>query len=740
MPPSSELSGRFAREMAVRAGHRPWISWLQLVLFWAVAAALAWFVYVFIRQIAEGAQNWLSAAALLIGLLLFGLLLLVRINAYWARRRSIGRSDLRQRLLLLFAGVGVVPTLLTLFLLIAILAFGFSGWISRSLEQVQESQQDLAASYVADLRARMRQDVDLIAQTVGGLRLEADPRSAIGTYLQQTAVGGDFWQLYLYDASGRPLIGAGPGQNFEPILSLSSFRQASEALDGRLDLSDQEDLRRLRVLSLVPDTLPPLFVYGSRVIDPAFLETATAAQMAAAELTDLNGRLNRAFFITGLVMMAVTFVLLLLVVMLGLWFAGRLIEPIGNIIAAARDMGQGSLNVRVPVSSRQFSEYRALSDTFNTMASQLERQQDDLRAVNQALNERQQFTSAVLAGVSAGVLGLDGAYALTLPNRAAADLLGIAMEAEIGKDIREVLPEFSALLSATQAADGSVRAQEVKLFNRKTGNLQVLLASALAESVDGRIVGYVVTFDDVTELASAQRQSAWAEVARQIAHEIKNPLTPIQLSAERLRRRFSDDVAEEGREVFTLCLDTIARQVETISRLVTEFSSFSRMPKASLCSVDLAQIARQAFFLQASGFEAQDWVCDVPEVPVVINGDQTLIGQAIQNLLKNAGESGGGHVRLKLESQAAGDIWVTVTDTGPGFPPDMLEKLGTPYVSTKQGGTGLGLAIVKKIMEDHGGGFVPSNRAEGGAQIRLTFPAFSAALDSEAGALRSVLA
>ena len=213
------------------------------------------------------------------------------------------------------------------------------------------------------------------------------------------------------------------------------------------------------------------------------------------------------------------------------------------------------------------------------------------------------------------------------------------MDRLIGGDIRQPLPEFTVLLAAAEQEKGAIRAQEIKLFHKTTGNLQILLASAIAETVDGQIVGYVLTFDDISELASAQRQSAWAEVARQIAHEIKNPLTPIQLSAERLRRRFSDDVAEDGREVFALCLDTIARQVETISRLVNEFSSFSRMPKASLNTMDLAATARQAFFLQASGFEGQDWQCNVPEVPMMIQGDQALIGQAVQNLLKNAGEA-----------------------------------------------------------------------------------------------------
>ena len=248
------------------------------------------------------------------------------------------------------------------------------------------------------------------------------------------------------------------------------------------------------------------------------------------------------------------------------------------------------------------------------------------------------------------------------------------------------------------------------------------------------MVGFVLTFDDVSELASAQRQSAWSDVARRIAHEIKNPLTPIQLSTERLNRRFSTFIPTKDREVFSFCLDTILKQVETISRMVNEFSSFSRLPSAHLIKMDLGQAVRQAHFLQAARFEGQDWHVSLPEVPVWINGDSNLINQAVQNLIKNAGEAAKARtngmpqkVWIDLSIDSFGQACLCIRDNGAGFSTDILSKIGEPYVSTKKDGTGLGLAIVKKIMEDHGAGFFPANHESDGAIVTLRFSCFEKA-------------
>ena len=736
---------RFAAALRMRRRPKA-LSGVFLGLITTVLLALAGiFLARMIGQLSEGrlqsvasADLWRDAGPALACLLTLGVLFVRQISLYWLGRGQDAQSDLRQRLVWAFSLVGILPTIIMLTLTVAYFSLGFSGWIDRTLSRVLEEQNALTDGYSRDLQNKVGEDLAQLGLRLSGFLEEGVRAQALERFLQQIADLGGYWHLYLYDATGTPRLRTGPGKRFDPILPGSVFRETAESLNGRMNLTLTEDFRLVRALALVPNTVPLLYVYGSQLVDPAFTEGVQSARRARAELVDLEARLRWVFFVVSAILVLVALVLLLATLTVALWFANRLLEPIGNIIAAAQDMGEGSLDVRVPVSDRQFSEFRMLSNSFNTMAGRLEQQQSDLRDANSQIAARQQFTSAVLTGVSAGVLGLGADFSLTLPNRAAGELLGVALEPRIGEDIRIFLPEFTPLLNLAAKDQGSVRSIEIKMFHKQSGNLLILLASALAERLEGQIVGYVVTFDDISELASVQRQTVWSEMARRIAHEIKNPLTPIQLSTERLKRRFAHMVEGEGSEVFNLCLDTILRQVETISRLVGEFSSFSRMPTASLAPMDLAQLARQAHFLQASGFEGQDWEIDVPETSVMINGDQTLLNQALQNLLKNAGEAArdtrGGQrpkVRIHLQVDEAGKVILLVLDNGPGFPEDLLSRLGEPYVSTKQSGTGLGLAIVKKVVEDHAGSFSAANVEQGGARLTLTFPPLKIQGDEE---------
>lgn len=713
----------------------PWIeiSLAIVLIFFAV-----FFIWKMVGDISDGRiltyttrELWLWAIPVLAPLILLSLLLLRQVNRSWVRRLGSIRPDLRRRLAQTFAIVGLAPTLLILLLAIAYFNIGFSGWINKTFDRVLSDQTALAEGYSLDLKNRIGDSIGSIGQDVSAILEEGGGLSTIENFFQERASVGSYWHLYLYDATGSPVLRFGPGQNFDPIIPGSAFREASQSLNGRLNLTSQEGFKQVKALAVVPQTVPPVFVYGSQLVDSAFTESADSAREARAQLSSIEVRLRLTFFIVSSSLIAVALVLLFGATALGLWFANRLLEPIGNIIAAAKVMGEGALDARVPISDRQFAEFRELSLSFNFMAGQLENQQADLRSANEQIKQRSQFTTAVLTGVSAGVLGLDANFCLTLPNKAASDLLGIDLSKSHGEDVRVLLPEFAGLLEQAAQKRGTVRSREVKIFHRSTGSLLVLLASAVSERTDGEVIGFVLTFDDISELASAQRQSAWSEVARRIAHEIKNPLTPIQLSTERLKRRFSKDVPDEGREVFNLCLDTISKQVDTISRLVNEFSSFSRLPTATLAKMDLAQAVRQAHFLQAARFEAQDWVVTVPENAVWINGDSTLINQAVQNLIKNAGEaargSSGGDlpsVFISLSVNKINQAVLVIADNGHGFAEELLSKIGEPYVSTKEGGTGLGLAIVKKIMEDHGAAFSPRNRKSGGAEISLTFPLY----------------
>jgi two-component system nitrogen regulation sensor histidine kinase NtrY len=348
---------------------------------------------------------------------------------------------------------------------------------------------------------------------------------------------------------------------------------------------------------------------------------------------------------------------------------------------------------------------------------------------NRQLDERRRFTETVLTGVSAGVIGLDRAGRVYLPNRTASALLGVGLDRLIGEDLADVVPEMAGLLEqVTQRPDRLAQAQvEITGAN----GTRTLLVRIAAERAENDISGFVVTFDDITELLSAQRKAAWADVARRIAHEIKNPLTPIQLSAERLRRRYLKEIKQDP-ETFRICTDTIVRHVEDIGRMVDEFSAFARMPAPVLKPEDLAAIVEQTVFLERTAHPKIQFAVEIAARPVPVTCDARLVGQALLNIIKNAVESIEARIaesganppgRIAITVEAAAPVAVIVEDNGKGLPQQGRERLTEPYVTTRAKGTGLGLAIVKKIMEDHHGELVLADRAEGGARVRLAFAA-----------------
>jgi two-component system nitrogen regulation sensor histidine kinase NtrY len=363
------------------------------------------------------------------------------------------------------------------------------------------------------------------------------------------------------------------------------------------------------------------------------------------------------------------------------------------------------------------------------MTSQLESQRREVVEANEQLDTRRRFMEAVLSGVSAGVIGLDVDGRLNFPNRSASALLSTNLDKRVGTDIAEIVPEMSELLQKARKRPSRLVESQIELVRR--GVPRTLLVRIAVER-DGKVnKGFVVTFDDITELLAAQRTATWADVARRLAHEVKNPLTPIQLSAERLRRKYLGQITRDP-ETFDTCIDTIIRQVDDIGGMIDEFSAFARMPAAALRPRDLCEILNRAIFLQQGANSEIEYVCDIPEHEVALVCDSRQIGQALTNLLQNAADSiaarkeqegsksPAGEVRASI-GQKDGRISVTVADNGTGLPKNLRKEITDPYVTTRANGTGLGLAIVKRIMEDHRGEVVLSDRKEGGAMVQLNF-------------------
>jgi two-component system nitrogen regulation sensor histidine kinase NtrY len=438
----------------------------------------------------------------------------------------------------------------------------------------------------------------------------------------------------------------------------------------------------------------------------------------------------------------IALIVLLSAVLIGLNFANRLVAPIRRLISAANIVSTGNLHIQVPVREAE-GDLAQLGATFNKMTQELRTQRDDIVHARDLIDSRRRFMEAVLAGASAGVIGIDADGHISILNRSAEQLIGRSEADVIGKPLADIVPELKDVVFSAQS--GMQRLIQDQVTINRNGRERNLSVRVTTEQSTKHEHGYVVTLDDITQLVTAQRTSAWADVARRIAHEIKNPLTPIQLSAERLRRKYGSLITED-RAIFEQCTDTIIRQVDDIRRMVDEFSRFSRMPKPVMASEDVADTVRQVAFLMRVGNTDIDIDVDITEDRMPARFDRRLISQGLTNIIKNATEAiaavppaeldrGRIHISAAREN---GDIVIDVIDNGIGLPSESRNRLLEPYVTTREKGTGLGLAIVGKILEDHGGGIElhdASAKTPGarGAWIRLRFAAEAVTEATEPG-------
>ena len=471
------------------------------------------------------------------------------------------------------------------------------------------------------------------------------------------------------------------------------------------------------------------YLYVTRLLDPSVVPELQATRASVTEYAALEARRLGVQIAFALMYTVIALTVLLSAVWIGFNFANRLVAPIRRLIGAANVVSSGNLHVRVPVHQSE-GDLAQLGETFNRMTQELRTQRDDIMRAHHLIDSRRRFTEAVLAGASAGVIGVNGDDRVSILNRSAEKLIGRSESDALGHPLTDVFPELAPFMAA--ARTGARMQDQVTITrNGRERNLSVRVTSEQTESDHG----YVVTIDDITDLVAAQRTSAWADVARRIAHEIKNPLTPIQLSAERIRRKYGKIIGAD-REVFDQCTDTIVRQVDDIRRMVDEFSRFARMPKPVIAAEDVADTARQAVFLMRVGHAEIDIDVDIAEDPMPARFDRRLISQAITNLIKNATEAiaavppaelGKGSIRV-FAAREDDDILIDVVDNGVGLPKENRSRLLEPYVTTREKGTGLGLAIVGRIIEDHGGRIelrdagekIPGQR---GAWVRMRFAA-----------------
>ncbi|MGA7974358.1 MAG: PAS domain-containing sensor histidine kinase [Pseudolabrys sp.] len=479
------------------------------------------------------------------------------------------------------------------------------------------------------------------------------------------------------------------------------------------------------------DKYPDYYLYVTRLLDPRVVPQLQATRRSVSEYAQLERRRLGVQVAFALMYTVIALIVLLSAVWIGLNFANRLVAPIRRLIGAANLVSTGNLFVRVPVRQSE-GDLANLGETFNRMTQELRTQRDDIMRARDVIDSRRRFTEAVLAGASAGVIGVDGEGHVSILNRSAEKLVGVTEAEALGRPLSELVPELDDIMAAAKTG---ARSQDQVTISRndRDRNLSVRVTSEQSGEPER---GYVITLDDITELVAAQRTAAWADIARRIAHEIKNPLTPIQLSAERLRRKYGKTIAADDRAVFEQCTDTIVRQVDDIKGMVDEFSRFARMPKPAMAEEDVADTVRQAVFLMRVGNADIDIDAEIAEDPMPARFDRRLISQALTNVIKNATEAiaavppdqlGKGEIHV-FAAREGDDIVIDVVDNGVGLPKEKRSQLLEPYVTTREKGTGLGLAIVGRITEEHGGRIELRDAADKisgqrGAWLRIRFAA-----------------
>jgi len=678
----------------------------------------------------DSALDVLVAVDLVLVLALGAVVVQALVRMWGQRRSGLAAARLHIRLVGLFSIVAIVPAILAVVLAALFFNVTIQNWFSDRVRTAVESSVRVSEAYLSEHEQIFRSDAFAMTEELNRIwpQIATDARRtqrSLDVLAERHSVHG----ALLLDPSGRILSQAGFTSSLTFDLPPAWAYQDSSNGEPVVLVAEARD----RVRALIGlDVNPRAFLYVGRFIDPNVLELRETTQRAArdyalveSELTDLQIELAAIFVI-------VTLLLLMTAVGLAFVFANRLTRPIASLVHAAEMVRSGNLGVRLAEESRSDDEIGMLTRAFNRMTRQLDEQRRELTEANRQLEDRRRFTEAVLGGVSAGVVGLDNTGRVSLPNRSATALLGLRLDELMGRQLGECVPELADLIARAVSDPERLIEDEVSVetgADRKTLHVRI----AAEHDAQQMVIGFVVTFDDVTELQSAQRKAAWADVARRIAHEIKNPLTPIQLSAERLKRKYLKEVTSDP-DVFAQCTDTIVRQVGDIGRMVDEFSAFARMPNPVMRPVNLTTICREAVFLQDQARADIRFETEFPGMPVLANCDSGLVHQALTNLLQNSvdaivGRPDGddstarepGWVKLQL-TQTGSAASITVEDNGRGLPAEERDRLTEPYVTTRSKGTGLGLAIVSRIVEQHGGTLSLEDRGADlpGARIVLT--------------------
>ncbi|WP_316178200.1 MULTISPECIES: PAS domain-containing sensor histidine kinase [unclassified Bradyrhizobium] len=646
-----------------------------------------------------------------------------------ARRRGRAAARLHVQIVSLFSVIAVLPAVLVAVAANVTIDRGLDRLFSGPAKVAIQNSLTIARAYMQEHAQFIRGDIIGMATDIARARpLFDQDRASFRELLTTSAASRNLPGAMIIDKNTNPIVWAETGGvqlAYSPPAPefLNNVREEEPEIAVLPESNYVAAVIRLRAFN---DT----FLYVARPLDPQVVEQLKQTELSVAEYAQVEARRFGIQIAFALMFAVIALTILMASVLIGLNFANWLVAPIRQLMNAANTVSTGDLNVQVPV-HRSEGDLAQLGQTFNKMTQELRTQRDELVSASELIDSRRRFIEAVLSSASAGIIGVDASGSVGILNRSAEKLIGHAEQEVLDHPLSDVLPELDDMMKT--AREGKQRLVQGQITIQRDGHERNLSVRVTAEQTNQARDSYIITLDDITELVSAQRTSAWGDVARRIAHEIKNPLTPIQLSAERIRRKFGKVITED-KAVFEQCTETIVRQVDDIRRMVDEFSRFARMPKPVMEGEDVADTVRQAVFLMKVAHPEIDIETEIKQDPLRAQFDRRLISQALTNIIKNATEAievvpeaelGKGRIDV-VASREGEDVLIDVIDNGIGLPKVARQRLLEPYVTTRAKGTGLGLAIVGRVLEDHGGklelkdasDFRPGQR---GAWMRLRF-------------------
>ncbi len=684
----------------------------------------------------EPTSQVLVASAVVNSLFIVGLMFLIGrevLRLFKARHRGRAAARLHVRIVTLFSVIAITPAILVAIFASITLNVGLDRWFSIRTQSIVSSSMNVAQAYMLENASYLQGQTISMANDL--------ERNRALFYLDRNG----FVELMTRQARGRGMLGAFLVREDGSAITQADIdtekplpaipRDALVSAAGGQPTLIPPGITNLVGAIIKLDSLSGTFLYTIRAVDPKVMQAMRLMEENTAEYQAMEDGRTTLQIAFAILYLGFALIVLLAAIWTAIAVADRIVRPIRLLIGAADSIASGNLNVLVPVRAAD-GDVGSLSRTFNKMVSQIRSQRDEILEAKDEVDDRRRFIEAVLSGVTAAVIGVEDDGIITIANPSAEYFLALPSDQLMGQKLALVAPEVDRVLAEAAVRHRGEYREQINMI--RGGKERTLNVQVTREETRGSVDSYVITLDDITDLVVAQRSTAWADVARRIAHEIKNPLTPIQLSAERLKRRYGKQIAEDDKAVFNQCTDTIVRQVEDIGRMVDEFSAFARMPKPTKQRSDLREILTDAVFLREIGSAEVEFQREFGDEPLEGSFDARMLAQAVGNIVKNAVESieavpkeeldGKGKIMVRSSFDREQDRFIVdVIDNGRGLPSENRHRILEPYMTMREKGTGLGLAIVKKIIEEHGGQLelhdAPADFDRGrGAMIRIILP------------------